>query len=232
MKISIIFLIALLAIISIQSVSSLPHHTNRVVTGSACCRSSSGISKKHKLLGAALLAKILLKPKIIAGAIIGGLIVKKIIKKKLIKDALIGGAAILIGKKLLRNRKRCKTNTVRHVTRERVHEHDEHHEHHTATVGNTLNVVKPVENTATEVAKEPEPEPDHKLVKRSISDMIKRDFELLSNFTHSVGTRLRSVGDFMHKQSDRLREASLTTKIAGVLASERVRSMGFLGRLA
>lgn len=97
MKITIIFLVSLLVIVSIQTSSATHHH-----------------HKLHKIVagggGAALLGKSLLKPKIIIGA----LIAKKLIKKKLVKKLLIGGAAALIAKKIIKNKRRsCCTNCVR-----------------------------------------------------------------------------------------------------------------------
>ena len=128
MKIAIFFLVFLVAALSVQSASALPHPSHKLL-------------KAAKAAGAGAL---LLKPKLVAGgALVGGaLLGKALIKKplliagglvaaKLAKKALVVGAGALIAKKLLlrakkpcaRNCTKCsRTRIVESAQREVTHE--------------------------------------------------------------------------------------------------------------
>ena len=130
MKIAIFFLVFLVAALSVQSASALPHPSHKLL-------------KAAKAAGAGAL---LLKPKLVAGgALVGGaLLGKALIKKplliagglvaaKLAKKALVVGAGALVAKKLLlklRAKKPCVRNcancsrvrTVESAQREVTHE--------------------------------------------------------------------------------------------------------------
>ena len=64
------------------------------------------------------------------------------------------------------------------------------------------------------------------LKKRAISDYVNRGFRSVSTGLQNTGIRLRNVGSIFHSTSDRLRNASLTTRVAGILASDRIRTTG------
>lgn len=60
--------------------------------------------------------------------------------------------------------------------------------------------------------------------RRSISDYANQAFNGISSRLESTGKSLRSIGDTFHRGSDRLNSASLSTRVYGLVASDRIRS--------
>lgn len=136
MKIPVVCLVVLLAVISIQESSAIPHplHKLHKVAGAGALLLKpklvvGGALVGKKLVGGALLGKALLKPKLIGAGLVGGALVGKalLLKKpklvvgglvaaKLAKKALLVGAGALAAKNLLAHKQPCSTRTSSVVT--------------------------------------------------------------------------------------------------------------------
>ena len=180
MRLSIVFLVAF-AIISIsQTGLAKTHPHDRIAVAGAGAHLLKPKIAGGALAGGALAGKALIGKKLIGGALLGKalllkpkLIVGGLIAGKLVKKALVVGAGALVARRLIRAiklRKPCRR--CRNCVRRR-----------------TIAVSRSVETRKSA---------SHQIEKRSITDVVNRGLESVSDRVRGTGTGLETVGDTLN----------------------------------
>ena len=206
MKITITFLIVLLAGFTVQFGSALPHphHKLHKVVGAA---GAGALALKPKIVaGGALAGKALLGKALLGKVLLGKVLLKKplliaggLVAAKLAKKALLVGAGALAAKKLIRAvraKKPCRRTCSR------------------------CSRVRTVESAKREAVREEV----RKIEKRSIIDYVSRGVERVSTGIESLGTRLSNFGDSLRRGGERVRDVSNDSRLAGAFITDTIRA--------